>query len=517
MLLDARDLGSDVVLSADVCIIGAGAAGITLAMQLDGTGLGVLLLESGDFDLDKATQALYKGKVIGLPIDPNIRNAGLDLPRLRYFGGTTNHWSGYCRPFTALDFEKRDYVPRSGWPFARDVLDPFYARAQDVIGLGPYEYSTRYWQDAGLLEQPFLEGDSLQHQVVQIAPRPKLGDVYRDTIVASEDVRLCIHANVTRIALSDDGAHVSNLDVATLSGVSFGVQARVYVLATGGLEVPRLLLASNDGRPAGIGNENDLVGRHFMEHVNIAAGVAVLALDSAALAPYTPKDGKVVVGDEERDVTVQAVLLLAETVQRASALRSCEVTLEFPLGIGSQALAQLFPRVQHGIALMRAGGLEPGIAPAIRVLCEQEPNPESRVTLTRAKDRLGMPRLQLDWRLTRDDRTSLLRTVQFIGAELARRKLGRVRLDIGGFTDLTPEPNTALDYTVNTGSHHMGTARMHASPRSGVVDTNCRLHSVQNLYVAGSAVFPTSGANTPTLTIVALALRLADHLRTALA
>jgi len=193
------------------------------------------------------------------------------------------------------------------------------------------------------------------------------------------------------------------------------------------------------------------------------------------------------------------------------------MTFEYPFAPDDRRLAALFPGVERGIALLRAQGVEPRVAPVLRVLCEQEPNPSSRVTLTRTLDALGMPQIALDWRLTGDDRRSMLRTIELLGTEVGRRGLGRVRLDIDGFTNLTPSETDVLDYPVSTGSHHMGTARMHASPRSGVVDPDLKVHSVANLYIGGSAVFPTSGANTPTLTIVALALRLTDHLRQQLA
>jgi len=516
MLIDARDIPRGTALAADVCVIGAGAAGITIATQLDGSGLDVVLLESGDFDFDTATQALYQGSVVGLPLDPRTHE-GLDEPRLRFFGGTTNHWAGYCRPFTPLDFENRDYVPRSGWPFSRELLDPYYERAQDVVQLGPYHYDPQYWQDAGLLAPPLLEDPTTPHQVIQIASSPRFSDLYRQTIVDSPNVRLYIHANVTQLVLSEDGTSLTGIDVATLSGTTFTATARVFVLATGGLEVARVLLASNTRRPAGIGNEEDLVGRHFMEHANIAAGVALLTTDANGLAAYLPSNQNVSVADGERSVAIQAVALVAEEVQRLLGLRSCEMTFEYPFAPDDRRLAALFPGVERGIALLRAQGVEPRVAPVLRVLCEQEPNPSSRVTLTRTLDALGMPQIALDWRLTGDDRRSMLRTIELLGTEVGRRGLGRVRLDMDGFTNLIPSETDVLDYPVNTGSHHMGTARMHASPRSGVVDPDLKVHSVANLYIGGSAVFPTSGANTPTLTIVALALRLTDHLRQQLA
>jgi choline dehydrogenase-like flavoprotein len=511
MLLDAREISGGTTLAADVCVIGAGAAGITLARALAGSGHSVLLLESGGFEFDDRTQALYRGKTVGLPIDPTV-DIGLDSPRLRYFGGTTNHWSGFCRPFPELDFESRSYVARSGWPIARADLDPYYAAAQDVVGLGPYDYSLAYWRDRGLIEQPLLEDPSTPHSIVQLTGRPQFGDVYHDEIVDSNDVQLVLWANVTRVALAEDGNAVAGVDVKTLGGNAFTATAQAFVLATGGLEVPRLLLASNDRRPAGIGNEHDLVGRCFMEHVNISVGPVALPNPDTALAPYTPTSHTLEVDGESRDVALQAVLLLAPELMQRHELRACEVTLEYPFAPDDQRLHSIYPHVARGVELLHAEGVDVQTVASARVLCEQEPNPASRVTLVRAKDALGMPRIALDWRLTTDDRISMLRTLRVVGRQIGQRGLGRLQVDIGGFVDADATRADALDYAVNTGSHHIGTARMSASPRQGVVDADCKVHSVANLYVAGSAVFPTSGANPPTLTIVSLALRLADHL-----
>ena len=511
MLLDARQVAPGSTLTADVCIIGAGAAGITLARALAASGHTVVLLESGGFEPDAATQALYRGRSVGLPLDP-IGHEGLDGPRLRYFGGTTNHWAGYCRPFPELDFEPRSYVPRSGWPMARAALDPYYAVAQDMCRLGPYDYDVSSWEARGALEVPILNSETTPHTIVQLTTQPRFGVNYRDDLTRSPAIQLVLWANVTRLGLADDGSAISTVDVKTLSGNAFGAVATAYVVATGGLEVPRLLLASNDKRPAGIGNEHDLVGRHFMEHVNVAGGPVALTIGDAEIAPYTPRPLTVDVEGEPRDIALQSVLLLSPDLQQRERLLACEVTLEFPFPPHDPRVEELFPGTRRGIELLAAQGVTTKTVATARVLCEQEPNPASRVTLTRTKDALGMPQIQLDWRVTRDDRLSMLRTLRRVGREIGERGFGRLRVDISGYTNGDPAPGDDIDYEVNTGSHHLGTARMSADPTSGVVDPDGKVHSVPNLYVAGSAVFPTGGANTPTLTIVALALRLADHL-----
>lgn len=511
MQIDARKVRTGSRLSAGVCLIGAGAAGITLARALAAKGHEVLLLESGGFKFDEATQSLYKGTSVGIPIDPKV-DLGLDTPRLRFFGGTTNHWAGFCRPFPELDFAVRPWVPRSGWPIPRASLDAYYAGAHDVIKLGPYQYSIEWWRDQGYLEQPFLDDDVTPHALFQVAGHPVLGNTYRDEIVASDRIRLVLWANVTHLALDESGNALDHVVVKTLSGNSFTASAPAFVLATGGLEVPRVLLTSNDRRPTGIGNEHDQVGRSFMEHVNVAVGPTPLTVPESALAPYIPKPVSIEVNGERRDISLQTVALIAPDIIEREGLRSCEITLEYPFPPDDSRLPKIYPTVKRGIDLLRAEGKTVSTVATARVLCEQEPNPQSRVTITRAKDPLGMARIQLDWQLTRDDRVSILKTLRVFGSRLGTLDAGRFRLDIAGYHDSDPGDGDAVDFAVNTGSHHIGTARMSTDPADGVVDTDCKVHSVANLYIGGSAVFPTCGANPPTLTIVALALRLADHL-----
>jgi choline dehydrogenase-like flavoprotein len=511
LLVDGRKVTAGSTLAGDVCVIGAGAAGITLARALAAKGHDVVLLESGGFEPDAKTQALYRGKTVGLPIDPNV-HLELDAPRLRYFGGTTNHWAGFCRPFPALDFAARPYVPRSGWPIERASLDQYYAGAMGVIRLGPYDYSTASWREQGLLAPAFVDDDVVQQMLFQVADNPVLGHVYKDEIVAAAAIKLALWSNVTELVLDTGGNAIDHVEVRTLGGNHFRAQARQYVLATGGLEVPRLLLASDQQRPKGIGNETDQVGRSFMEHVNVSVGPMPLTVDTAGLKSFELQPVTVDVEGESRKLSLQTVAVLAPDIQEREGLRSLEVTLEFPFAPDDQRLQKIYPGVQQGVDLLRAEGVDVRTVPSARILAEQEPNPASRVTLVRARDALGMRRIELDWRITTADRVSILTSMRLMAEHVAAQGFGRLRLDIGGFHDFDATKADDLDFVVGTGSHHIGTARMSTAPADGVVDPDCKVHSVANLYVGGSAVFPTCGANPPTLTIVALALRLADHL-----
>jgi choline dehydrogenase-like flavoprotein len=528
MLIDAREIESGQVLRGDVCVIGAGAAGVALANEFAGGPLDVLLLESGGFTRDAATAALNVGRVVGVPLDPSM-DVGLDAVRLRMFGGTANHYAGWSRPVEAIAFEPRPWVPDSGWPFTRDDLTPFYRRASAALGLGPLEYGWQWWRQKVGGGEAVLADSDFATQMIQVTTQHP-GALYRDALVAAANVRLCLWGTVVELVLDGSGTRLAGVEVATLTGRRFRAEARAYVLATGGIEAPRLLLASSRTlRPAGVGNEHDLVGRFFMEHLNLPCGGAVFAREMEAFALYRMRE----VGSADPaapPIKVQGYLAPGADVQRREGLLAMEITIgALPLA----ALDRIAPPTERlsGLATKDVAALAspaggPAVASVVRVVAEQAPNPLSRVTLLDERDALGVPRVALDWRPQASDRESVVRGLLLFARALGRTALGRLQLATGELLGkkLFPGPSFVvtdplarrvpdLDFAVDTGSHHMGTARMHPDPRHGVVDAQCRVHSVENLYVAGSAVFPTSGSAGPTFTLVALALRLADHLR----
>ncbi|HWP66163.1 MAG TPA: GMC family oxidoreductase [Candidatus Limnocylindria bacterium] len=526
MLIDARTTESGQVLRADVCIIGAGAAGVAIAKELAGTSLDVLLLESGGFERDGAVGALNEGKVTGERLDSPLERA-----RLRMFGGTANHYAGWSRPLEALVFERRDWVPDSGWPLTQDDLVPYYRRASVALGLGPFEYDWPWWHRERGMGTAVLPDSDFATGMIQITINHP-GALYRDALVAATNVRLCLWATAVELVLDADGTRLAGVEVATLTGRRFRAEARVYVLAAGGIETPRLLLASRRVRANGVGNEHDLVGRYFMEHLNLTCGAAVFARDWDAFALYRLQESAAA-EPGMAPIKVLGYLAPRDDLQRRERLLAMEINISaMPFAVLEQLFRTLPPTERlSGLTIRDVAALaslpdRPAVAAGVRVVAEQAPNPLSRVTLLTERDALGVPRVALDWRPQASDRASLVRGLLAFARTLGRTGFGRLQLATGEafgrkmltgpsfvVTDPLADEFPGLDFTVGTGYHHMGTTRMHPDARHGVVDANCRVHSVPNLYVAGSAVFPTGGSAGPTFTLVALALRLADHLR----
>jgi choline dehydrogenase-like flavoprotein len=481
MIVDARAVPDDAVIECDVCIVGAGAAGITIARELSRQRMQVVLLESGGLTPDARTQSLSAGEVAGR------RYFELDAARSRCFGGTTNVWTGECRPLDAQDFEPRDWVPDSGWPFGLDELLPFYVKAQSVCELGPYGYTADDWRVHGV--RPLaIDGGRIRSDVFHYSPPTRFGEVYRDELRHAPNVVTYLWANAVDLETPDSARRVNAVKVACLTGTSFRVSSRAFVLATGGIENARLLLLSDRVQAAGLGNGHDLVGRYFMEHIYLDA--------AAELRTPTPISEFYTSAHHVDGRRVRGILALSPDVRRREQLSNyCAVIVE--------PRPSMLARLRHAVASARTGGALRTYE--VKNVMEQVPNPDSRVTLGTDRDRLGCRRPRLDWRLSALDKSTAHRAHAILGEDLARSGIGEMRSAMGREEDPLPS-------SVRGARHHMGTTRMHTDPRRGVVDADCRVHDVANLYVAGSSVFPTGGAANPTLTIVALALRLAGHL-----
>ena len=500
MLVDARTLDPDSEFQCGVCVVGAGAAGITAALALVERGHEVVLLESGGLAYEQAVQQLYVGEEEGTLIDAGSQYLG--STRLRYLGGTTNHWNGWVRPLDPIDFETRDWVPESGWPIDLDELAPYYRRAVDWVQVSPFDYRPEDWREAS---RPFLfaAGDPFETSFFHVSPPTRFGVAYRDRLEAAPGARLCLHANLVRLRVGESGRLVVAAEAATLDGRRLRVRARAFVLAAGTIENARLLLAAHDRGAVAPGNDHDLVGRYFQEHPFVRAGymalpgrVGDMRAYRKAFRPY---------GRRHR---VRGVLVASAEAQRRHRILNGLVVID---SLQRWELPELGPEVAELAALTAALEGPPGSEPpppeatffgSLTFALEQAPSASSRVRLADEVDALGLPRTRLEWPLSELDTDSLRRTARLLTAEISRVG-GRARLDAAG----------ADPWRGGRGSpHQMGTTRMDPDPRKGVVDTDARVHGVANLYVAGGSVFPTSGCSNPTLTLVALTLRLAGHL-----
>ena len=529
MLTDARTLDSGGSLEADLCIIGGGAAGITMAMELLNSGLRVLLLESGGTESDAATQALAQGESIGAPVTSLDNPVSLDQTRLRHLGGTTNHWAGFCRPLSPIDFESRDHLRVSGWPINYADIVPYWRRATEWIRISDGDFSVDTWERRLGVSAPPIDTFAVEPLAFQITFPTKFGDIYASDLRAAANIEVLLHANAVNLA-SDNGQTVTHVDVATLSGISFTVAARAYVLATGGIENARLLLASTDHDPAGLGNSNDLVGRYFSEHLQIYAGFGVLEPDFNDVSGLQGGEVSITRGRHAGYVH-GAKFALGLTDAHLRSVATTGLELQFLPG----RLPDGVPLQEQGItigdisALMAHTGPEPGTAVYLQALAEQELNPDSRVMLGTNTDALGMRQVQLDWQYTATDRHRVIAGLRVMAEAIGAAGWGRVQLVLGGvhadahdhlvsgefltiFRSI-PDEIDLSGFPVGVGFHHMCTTRMSNNPVQGVVDANCRMHEVDNLWVAGSSVFATGGTATPTFSIVALSIRLADHLQ----
>ncbi|MGH9158416.1 MAG: GMC oxidoreductase [Vicinamibacteraceae bacterium] len=490
MISDARKLAGGAVLTADVCVAGAGAAGLTLALALRDKGLTVCVLESGGYEPDPAVQALYQGKMSG------ITTWQLDQCRLRLFGGTTYHWEGLCRPFLPEDFAERSYIPGSGWPLTYDEIVPYYRRAHRTLGLGGFDYDA-----AALAERlrfPLLMADSdvIEPRFYQISPPVRFGTRYRKPVTQARDIHVYLHANLVEIRLARTGGPVSHFECKTLEGTSFRAEARCYVLALGGLENPRLLLASNAQQPEGVANGSRRVG-DFLEHPHYHRGIGFL-MTPPDLRFYTRNEVDIPVDGQRTLVTAYGAFGLSAAARAASRLPDFIATID-PSSPAQDDIEPLSVRTVRAL-IARAG--RPQLF-RLRLQTEQTLTSESRMTLGEEVDALGVPRIDLHWSIRPEDNEALRRAAELIGRELGRAGLGRA---------WTPLQDGRFAWIRDAGCHHMATTPMSSDPSRGVVNSHCRAHEVDNLYIAGSSVFVTGAACNPTLTIVALAHRLADHL-----
>jgi choline dehydrogenase-like flavoprotein len=524
MFVDLRSAEDGQLFEADVCIIGAGPAGITLARTLAHARFEVCLVESGGFEPDAEVQSLAGGIMATHP------HHLLEVSRNRQFGGSTNSWSGACAPMSACDFAARPFVDLDGWPYVRSTLDRYYQQAQRLFEIGPFDYAPSTWTGDGF--RPLdLDPETLETRLWQISPRTNFGRTHREELGRSDKITVVLHATATEIRVNDAATRVDAVEIRSLNGRQAEVRSRITILACGAIDNARLLLLSRRRRPRGLGNDRDQVGRYFMQHPHIAAASLRFRGSKSWVRSY--KDFRH--GDlwlRARIGLSQAVMARERILNPVASLVNRFITdsLTHTQSIGYVTLKRVLLDLRHGrtpanithgiaVILKDIKGIAIGYLRhlrdqngAIYVMGEQYPNPESRVTLGQEKDRLGQERVRVDWRLLPIDKHSIRVLVEVIRQDFARLGIAEVMPDEWLTIDDETWPQSLAG-----GHHHMGTTRMGDDPATSVVDADARVHGIANLYVAGSSIFPTVGSANPTLTLVATSLKLADHLAAVMA
>lgn len=518
MLIDANELPENSQIECDICVAGSGPAGLPIAAELAEAPMRVCLLESGSLSNHEDVTASSVAEQRGVWVD-------LDKFEHHSFGGASNQWGGLrgrwfrLKPMDPVDFKPRSWVANSGWPFARAELGPFFERASQILGASSARDFCADAHQAHLAAE--FHNDALRTTIFQMTRPRRLGEHYRSSLTSSRNVRVFLHGRVIEIEEEPDAPVIRCFRIATSGGRTHRISAKHFVLACGGLENPRLLLASKRKAAAGIGNQYDLVGRYYMQHPKGLHGIAVFNRNLLQKLLYTE-------GYLANDVRICGGICFSEEIQEREKMLNHCVMFRPLLSLSEGHASEVYRVVRrvwqrpHGypgggrefvnLARSAASVLKQafngsGLRTIFSVLnhMEQVPKPDSRLDLSERKDQFGVHQLRVDWRIDPLEKASLCRLHRLLRDRLACQDTGRLE------SQLDP---LAKDWPVSHDSaHHIGTTRMHTDPKRGVTDPHCRVHSVRNLYISGGSVLPTGGHANPTLTVVALAIRLAEHLK----
>lgn len=467
----------------DVCIIGGGVAGITLAVKLGQAGRNVLLVEAGNRDVSAKSQGYYRGELGAL------ENLPLQETRIRALGGSSQHWAGWCRHFDAYDFARSDLSRDGAWPIGKTDLDPYLDDATTILGVTEFSGVDR---DLG-----GTDGNLRTIRMDFSKPPANLGTRYLTELQQSKNITLLLNAAYLSATLNTERPIVNSIAIHDENSADPLIcTARQFVFSMGAVENVRHLLILNrksGNRFSDIGRN---LGRYYMQHLHQELGQFVILKEGA-----TPVFAK------------GARLFIASTEEYLHSNGRGAFRLYWTRLTHCSGLIDRFKNLVTGASCYGAAS-----AGTVSITCEQVPNFDSRILLIGPDDDLGLPRVKLDWRISDEDAITMRKAALEFGRYLIRADIGRLNVNPAILDSDKPlQGSTILPGAYGAAGHQMGGARMSSNRSDGVVDKDCRVWGIENLYIAGSAVFRTSGHATPTLTITQLALRLADTLNRRLA
>lgn len=525
MIIDAKGLDSAVEFNADICILGGGVAGIVLANELAATGASIVVIESGGEYYTPEAQALYASARPNPSWYPDTTHS-----RLRFLGGSSNHWENNVSPFDPIDFERREWIADSGWPISYDEVRPYYTKAAVYCGVSDDGYDVDFWQEK-LNKKVVTQGSDVIETGIAKASRPpvRFFEIYKDSLASFDNIKIIIHADVVDLDYSAAEEKVESITFLSAKSNRHKVKAKIFVMCFGGIENARMLLSFNEKYENKIGNKNDNVGRYFMDHP-VVRGAHFFAHDPSIYGLYdiTELTGRIVVGffKFKKDFLIRNKItnlrmpispatnyVLSDGISSHHILGDALKQGDVPDALGTHLMNYIRDIDMVAEAVARKGfntklfdhaddigGYE------LAVMIEQTPHRENRIKLSEIRDRLGIKKLEIDWEVKAEDRERYWKGMEFFASEVARHSLGRVKL-------LKERESRLWGSQLSFGNHHMGTTRMSSDESKGVVDSSQKVFGTRNLYIAGSSVFPTGSHVPPTLTVVATTIRLADKIR----
>jgi choline dehydrogenase-like flavoprotein len=524
VLQNGNEITSHSKLTTQICIVGGGVAGIVLANELQDHFENIILVESGDINYQQTSQDLYQVESFPYPL-PNPHYS-----RLRFLGGSSNHWQNNTSPLDPIDFEYREWIPNSGWPISFKDLSPYYIKAQYYCGVAEGDYQTKYWSTLLNKNDLVAHSKTLETRIAKSAiPPVRFFDRYGKNLTTAKNIQVIANSNLVDIEYDKQTQKILSITLANNKGNNFTVHADTFVMGLGGIENARMLLAFNEKYSNQLGNQGNKVGRYFMEHPTPRA--AHLFTNNSEIFDFYQASflkNKSVVGffslssnslEQHKTTNLRIPLIPASEYTISDGISSSHIMgqalskFTLPNNTSSHIyniladmdmVLEAVARKKFDATLFEGandiGGFE------MPIMMEQTPTEDNRIRLGKEKDKLGIPKIIIDYKITDADKNRLWRSLEVIAQEVGVQSLGRLKL-------LRNRSKRIWHDQLGFSNHHMGTTRMSASPDKGVVDSYQRVFGTKNLYISGSSVFSTGGHVPPTLTIVAMTIRLAEHIK----